>query len=36
MPADPVLLSAECMPALKAVVGRKGSRIAVKLINKVK
>lgn len=36
MPADPVLLSAEGMPALKAVVGRKGSRIAVKLINKVK
>lgn len=36
MPADPVLLSAEGMPALKAVVGRKDSRIAVKLINKVK
>lgn len=35
-PADPVLLSAAGMPALKAVVGRKGSRIAVKLINKVK
>ncbi len=35
-PDDPILLSAAGMPTLKAAIGRKGSRIAVKLINKVK